>query len=541
MRKQAITYILLAAITFLAGFVRFYDITKNPPGLNIDEVSFGYSAYSILKTGKDENGVFMPLAFRSTGDYKNPVPVYLLVPSIWAFGLNEWAVRFPMALIGILSIPIFFFFLKFLLKKDWIALTGALLMAISSWHIYFSRFAYDPLLASFFLILGIWFFLKMLEGKRIWGIFSALFFVISMYSAFTERLFVPFFIFISLLLNRKTVFQHKKIILIFISVCIVLVAPLIFLSMFGGANTRFGMIFLTQDIEYTRYAILDHLFRPGESLITFFFWAKRYLSYLQPDFLFLNGLNLTSPGTFGLGVLYLFELPLFILGIISLIKNNFKWKNILLIWLFLGIFPASLANNETSEGRSLIVLPAVLIILTLGSVYATHLFKKIESQYLRWAVFSIYLGLIAINLIQAFLIFAVHFPNQKGEAFMEGTKESVVFAIEHKNEFEEIVYDASRGIEGPYTVNIPHIYILFYSKYDPVKFSNEAKYFQTKGAHFDKFTIRGIDWPADVSKKGTLFIGSPWTVPDKDSEHVKVLKKIYLTNGSLALVIVTPK
>ena len=50
---------------------------------------------------------------------------------------------------------------------------------------------------------------------------------------------------------------------------------------------------------------------------------------------------------------------------------------------------------------------------------------------------------------------------------MEGTKEAVMYALDHKKDYKEIVFDPYRGIEAPYVVSIPYMYLLFYSKYDP--------------------------------------------------------------------------
>jgi len=152
--------LLIVLFTLLGGFFRFYMNTDNPPSLNIDEISYGYSAYSILKTGKDENGIFMPLVFKSIGDYKNPVLIYSLVPSIAIFGLNEFGVRFTTALAGTLSIPVFFLLLRTLLNNTRIAFIGGILLSVSPWHIYYSRYASESLIATFLLMLGIWFFLK---------------------------------------------------------------------------------------------------------------------------------------------------------------------------------------------------------------------------------------------------------------------------------------------------------------------------------------------------------------------------------------------
>src|SRR3989344_7173099 len=127
--KQFFVFLLL--LTVFGGLFRFYHITKNPISLSIDEVAFGYNAFSILKTGRDEYGKFLPLTFKSTGDYKNPVPIYLMVPSIALFGLNEFGIRFPTALIATLTIPIFFLFFMEVTGLVIVSLIGTILLTIS--------------------------------------------------------------------------------------------------------------------------------------------------------------------------------------------------------------------------------------------------------------------------------------------------------------------------------------------------------------------------------------------------------------------------
>lgn len=545
--KKYKLFILILLITLLGGFLRFYDITKNPPSLNIDEVSFGYSAYSILKTARDEKGKFLPLTFESTGDYKNPIPIYLMVPSIAIFGLGEFGVRFPTALLGTLSIPIFFFIIKKILKDNRAAIIGALLFAISPWHIFFSRYAYDPLLANFFLLLGILFFLQMIEvPKKLYALLSGLFFGISMYSAFANRLFVPFFIAAVAIIYFKKLKTIKGIMFLFALAFFILVLPLAYLSLFSKANTRLGMIFLWIDIDFTRYTVFGGIQKLGDYPILFFFWLKRYLNYFQPDFLFFSGLNMTAPKTLGLGVMYLFELPWLILGTVELLKNKVPYKGLVILWILIGIFPASLTNNEQSEGRTLIIAPALIFIVTLGFLRFIKIIKNLPKAYLKVAVTFGYSVFIILILIHAFLVFAVHFPIQKGEDFMEGTKEAALYAIKNKNQYKEIVFDPNRGIEGPYIVSIPDYYLLFYSKYDPKMYQNEKKVNITISPTeaiigFDKFTIRRIKWPEDKNKKDTLFIGSPWDFPQGSLKEGELLKTVYMINNYPAFYIVSPK
>ena len=112
-------YISLFIATLVVGiFLRFYRLGGIPDSLNWDEVSWGYNAYSILKTGHDEHGAFMPLSFKAFGDYKQPVYVYLTSLSVGLFGLNPFSVRFSSAFLGVLTIPFVWLLVFELFKKE---------------------------------------------------------------------------------------------------------------------------------------------------------------------------------------------------------------------------------------------------------------------------------------------------------------------------------------------------------------------------------------------------------------------------------------
>src|SRR4030042_6821920 len=99
MKKNTYLFLLIL-ISLVALVLRLWKLGSIPPSLNWDEAAFGYNAYSILKTARDEYGNFLPLA---------PIYVYLAVPSVALFGLTEFAVRFPAALFGALSVFLIYF------------------------------------------------------------------------------------------------------------------------------------------------------------------------------------------------------------------------------------------------------------------------------------------------------------------------------------------------------------------------------------------------------------------------------------------------
>ena len=537
--------ILIIIITIIGGFLRFYKITKNPPSLTGDEISFGYSAYSILNTGKDEYGKFMPLTFESIGDYKNPLPVYLIVPSIKLFGLNDFAVRFPNALFGTLSIPVFFLFILNIFKRKDIALIGSLFLAISGWHIFYSRFAYEAIIASFFVLLGTWFFMKMLDGKIRWAILSGIFFTLTMYTAFAPRLFVPLFVAGILAISFPKLKRNWKIPIVFILTCIVLGIPLLYTTLFGGAGTRMQMVFISNDIEFSRYVILKYFNSIKDLPMLFFFWVKRYLSYLDPGFIFFNGLEATIFSKIGLGIFYVFEIPLLIAGLANFIKNKIPHKGIFIIWMLIGILPDSLTNNQKHTGRLLHLFPILIILTALGAIELYKWFKSIGNGYLKYAITAISGIIVVTVLIHAFLIYSFDFPVDKGESFDEGWREAVLYIKEHQNEYREIVFDPRRGVSAPDMISNPFLYVLFYLKYDPQVYQNT---FKDKGNgtdayyyKFDKYTFRYINWTEDRNKKGILFIGSPWSFPKEVTESEGFLETIYLSNGYPGFYIVSTK
>src|SRR5947207_11844011 len=120
MRRLVIILLILLAALFL----RIYKIDSNPPGLTPDEASLGYNAYSILKTGKDEYGTFLPIIFKSFGDYKPGLYVYLDVPFVALGGLNEVTTRLPSVFAGVFTVYLVYLIVKELFKDDRLALVS---------------------------------------------------------------------------------------------------------------------------------------------------------------------------------------------------------------------------------------------------------------------------------------------------------------------------------------------------------------------------------------------------------------------------------
>src|SRR3990167_8200568 len=159
--------ILLLLIIILAFVLRFWKLDSYP-ALNADEAAIGYNAYSLLETGKDEHGNPWPIHFQSFNDYKPGLYFYLVLPFVKFIGLSEWAVRIPGAALGVATVYLIYLLTKELFKDNQSRITNhespaiiaSLFLAISPWHIHFSRGGWEVNVSTFFFFLCFFFFLR---------------------------------------------------------------------------------------------------------------------------------------------------------------------------------------------------------------------------------------------------------------------------------------------------------------------------------------------------------------------------------------------
>ncbi len=166
-------------LTILAFGLRVYKLGEFPAGLTWDEAALGYNAYSILKTGRDEYGKLLPIIFKSFGDYKPGLYVYLSVPFVLTLGLNEFAVRLPSAIFGSLTVLFLYFLMKeiFYEKKTRLPFLVAAVAATNPWLMHFSRGAWEANLAVFEVVFASYLFVKFINTrKQVYGFCSSLIF-----------------------------------------------------------------------------------------------------------------------------------------------------------------------------------------------------------------------------------------------------------------------------------------------------------------------------------------------------------------------------
>jgi 4-amino-4-deoxy-L-arabinose transferase-like glycosyltransferase len=191
----------------LAAVLRIFRLGQLPNGFSPDEASYGYNGYSLLHTGRDRFGEWLPLFADNFGDLIAASYMWLTVPSIALFGLDEFAVRLPAALVGIVTVWVAYK-LGAAFYDAWAGLLTALFLAISPWHIQVSRYAERSPLLPLVFCLGLFLFLRWQQKQKKELLWSALAFALCLYSYASARVFVPLYVLGAALIYSSYLCSH---------------------------------------------------------------------------------------------------------------------------------------------------------------------------------------------------------------------------------------------------------------------------------------------------------------------------------------------
>ena len=542
---------ILVAVVALAAFLRFYQLGKNPPSLNLDEVAIGYNAYSILKTGRDEYRERFPLAFRSHDDYKPPLYVYLTTATIAAFDLTPLAVRFPSALLGTLTIPLTYFLTGELLslgkKKEsaeLIALLASAFLAINPWHLQFSRAGFETNVAVFFIAAGLLAFLNGMKGSKKWLSITAICFAAALYTYQSARIFVPLLSISLLFIFRKELFKAVSKIVFPSFIFLILILPLlpVLTSPEGMMRFKGTSVFEHPGLieKEAKRAVVDAAVQDGLSMklfhnrpmAVFLTLANGYLKHFAPDMLFLGMWGPPLNYTPNVGLLYLFELPLVIWGAHELLKDEDKRiPGVVFIWILLAPVAAALTIDVPSSTRIAVMLPALQILSAMGA-YA-FIAKWLRKE---WSISKLRSGLLTVVVLLSLFHYLhqyyVHAPIEYAQSWQYGYQEAVDYAVEHLAEYDKVVVSTN--------LRQPQNFFAFYSKYDPWTYifidgGTVSGGFNEDRNHFGKFEFHPIDYHSMGDGGKTLIID---IYKNMDADFRKrALKVISLPNGEPEIAI----
>ncbi|MBX4205574.1 glycosyltransferase family 39 protein [Candidatus Microgenomates bacterium] len=564
--------LILFIILVLASILRIIALDKVPVSMFGDELDVGYQAYSILKTGKDYYGNFMPIHFHSLAEWRTPLYLYSAVPTVAIFGLTEYGVRLPAALFGIFGIWALYLLVKELFKDEKLALVAAAVLTFSPWHIQYSRAGFEVTQLLFFLILGLYFFFKGLkDGKFLW--ISAVCFSLTPWVYSTAKLFTPLLVLFLLILYRKELFKTKLKYIVFTFFAFLIVGgPITYSTFFGGGAQRYGYISVfsdpTTEPEVGTARGLDAKAR-GEvgtglnpTLLDkaihnkFTFWGGRVLNnYLQPfssEFLFNSGDPNPRHTIHGMGVLYKVEFIALTLGLVLFFaRKSIDTKNKLFIgfWIMASVIPAAITRDGGNHATRLILLLIPLtILISYGLLEGLNLIKN--KKYKTFALMS-YVTVFVVCFFFYQHNYWVHNPTYSERWWHAGYKEAIQSVKQIDSKYDKVL--VSSAGEPPW---------IFFAAWYQYDHSSWQKNFPIgndielsgigKVSHIDKFYFGfpdgGLyDWGHTLDNK-ILFLATAKQVnvnlimePERTPEDLKLLKSIAYPSGEPAFYLFTGK
>ncbi|MCL4418701.1 glycosyltransferase family 39 protein [Patescibacteria group bacterium] len=539
--------LILFSIILVAGFLRFFQLGANPPSLTWDEAALGYNAYSLGIDGKDEFGRFLPHDYlESFGDFKPPVYAYLDIIPIKLFGLSEFSVRFPSALLGVLTVLITYFLTKRIFwqskSKESYALFATLFLAVSPWHIMLSRAAFEANVATFFITAGVLLFLAGIQNKKWYLLLCAISFVFSIYTFNTARIVTPLLLLVLATSFRKELLRIKKQTIFAVILGILLLLPTVKFLLSSQASLRFKEVNIFSDSSVIKN-INQEILNDNNA-----FWSKiihnrrlafgvlylrHYLDNINPDFLFIKGDGNPKFSTQTVGQMYLWDLPFFITGFFILLRKKEGYWWFIPLWLLIGIIPAGTARETPHALRIETVLPTFQIITAAGVVTFLLLIKNLSlERYFKFLIIFLVFFALFFNFLYFYHDYNAHYAREFSGEWQYGYKQSIDYVKSVESNYDYIQITNALGR--------PYIYYLFYTKTNPDYFRRTAR---VQRDAFGFVTVRGFgkyifpeDYNYSLSKsKKILYVNTPFSLP----KNIKILKTINLLNEQPALVVYT--
>lgn len=469
--KTSLKTNIILLIVFLCSFIVRLAYWQKIP-LLWDEAALGYNAYSILQTGRDEYGQLLPLIFKSFGDYKPGFYVYLCLPFIKIFGLNELSTRLPSIIFGSL-LPIFVYLLikKINLKSHYIALIAAFVTAFNPYNIHFSRGAWETNILTCEIVLACYFFYSYIQSqkaKHLW--LSALIFGLSLFTYQAGKMISFFIVILLFVLNLKSL-NLKKLFFNFVLPLGIFSLPIIYGLVFSNNSNRLQVVSLfsyPRSIQESQTIInetnnLDYSIFYSSPIFFLRNFLSHYFNHFSPKFLVFEGdwQNARHSAPY-IGVLLYPSIIFLFFGLFfgfSRSKKNEPINWFFLIWMLVAPIPSALTRDSIQSVRSMSLSIPLVYFISLG-IYA--FFQKFRSNLLKLILIFTYL----ISFFYYADLYLNHMIAKNPTDFLFGYKQAANYVIQNQNRFQNIYMTDYYGQ--------PYIYYLFYSQYPPAVYQQQA-------------------------------------------------------------------
>ncbi|MDD4107051.1 MAG: hypothetical protein PHX84_03895, partial [Candidatus Shapirobacteria bacterium] len=439
-------------------------------------------------------------------------------------GLTPLAVRLPNLILSILTL-LFLHKLVLLLTKNYLlsSLT-AFVLAVSPWHIHFSRGAWESSAALAFIVIGTYFFFKSIKEKFLLNFsFFTFNFILSLYIYHSSRLIAPLLALTLCLLYFKFLTKNIRQLIIPVIIGILLTIPVLFSFLNNGGTTRLGGVGLMADVGPINRAneLINHHHNTklvnrlmhNKRILYFISWGQKYASHFDLNFLGINGDEVPRSKVPEMGQIHLIEVPLLILGLLYLFKStiyNRRSKIFIVLFLLISPIASSLTFQAPSALRSLPMVIPISILIASGIYYLYLLFLNHKSIIINLTIFFTII-LYSYCVAYYFDSYFLHYSKRYPFAWQYKFDQLVPYLESEKYKYENIY------ITNKY--DQPYILFLFFSKYNPqliqpqIKLTPPDKFGFSTVSGYDNYHFGKIIW--DDIPSNSLVISSDEDIPAK--------------------------
>jgi 4-amino-4-deoxy-L-arabinose transferase-like glycosyltransferase len=496
---ETVKKISLVLIIVLAAILRFNKLASIPPSINWDEAAAGYNAYTIANWGADEYGIKFPLVFKSFADDKHPVHIYITALFVKILGLNEFSTRFSSAFIGTLTVVAVYFLVKEMFGSRPAALFSALFLAISPYHLQFSRGLWEINFAVFFYVLGLLLFYLGLKKKPALFPVSFFSFGLSFFSYHSSKVVVPPTILLLGILYFRDLIKNKTA-LIFCGAVL-----LLFTGLTIHDPRILGFARIAQNPTSSEALSSTILYKKTHN--TYLAMAEatfdHYKTYFYPGYLFVTGDGNPRNAVQNFGEFYKIDAILVIFGLVFLLWRRSKAGLVILCWILLAPVAAAYAGGPQNAVRAGFMMGGFNILAALGAVGVVTLVKnKI------WYVFVSLL--ILTSLFAEFGMYLRYYYTEYSKKYaiewQYGMKQVVEY-LKNNPDYVQVYMDNIR--------QQPYIFFLYYLKtplpdlLKTVRYDNSKSKSYNTVLSFDNFRFGGWDIINSAPYPGVIYVVTP--------------------------------
>lgn len=477
--------VILFFILIVGSLVRLVAIGQFPNALNVDEASSGYDAFSLMKYGVDRGGNSYPVYLYAWGSGQSVLYSYLMIPVLMITGLCEYGIRLPMAIIGIISLYVFYYLIKNIFDNKRMALISVGFFAICPWHIMKSRWGMEcNIFPDIILLSTLLFVLGLKKKKTSLQILAFIGFAISSYSYGTGYLFLPVYILgmLGYLIHKKEITIKKSIIylLIMFVICIPIILY-IAINTFGLNQISIGKVTIPK-LLVNRYDEVSTVFSGNiiENCVDNLLATLRIL-ILQTDGLEWNAIS-------QFGMFYIISIIFFIIGVKASLekhKDNI-YNQIMNIWMIAAIVLSAFCDANINR-INIIMIPCIYYIVV--GIY----------EFLnKYKVATLCLGTIYIVLFAEFMYVYTSKDYNEYYTFTSG----VEGVVDYCNSLDEDT------VYCQYSFKEPFIYFMFYGETDVHEYLDTVQYYE-ESRTFDNIKSFGkykFYLPSEIKENSVIIV-----------------------------------